>query len=71
MGKDSEDAKGSQWRLWVRVNGSKRAKEGMARIYDKNGQLVSEENEVIGRWKEYFEGLFQVTDGPYAQSSEI
>ena len=37
----------------------------MLRIYDKNGQLVSEENEVIGRWKEHFEGLFQVTDGPY------
>ena len=26
---------------------------------------MSEENEVIGRWKERFEGLFQVADGPY------
>ena len=33
--------------------------------YGKNGQSVSEENEVIGTWKEHFEGLFQVADGPY------
>ena len=70
FGKELEkDAKGNQRRFWARVNGSKRAKENtfMIRmvIYDKNGQLVSEENEVIGRWKEHFEGLFQVADGPY------
>ena len=37
----------------------------MACIYDKIGQLLSEENEVIARWKEHFEGLFQETDRPY------
>ena len=66
LGKELEkDAKGNQQRFWARVNGSKRAKESMARIYDKYGQLVSEKNEIIGRWKEHFEGLFQITDGPY------
>ena len=66
FGKELEkDDKGNQRRFWARVNGSKRAKESMAHIYDKNGQLVSEENEAIGRWKEHFEGLFQVADGPY------
>ena len=28
-------------------------------IYDKNGEVLSEEAEIIGRWKEHFE------DGPY------
>ena len=37
----------------------------MAHIYDKNGEVLSEETEVIGRWKEHLEGLFQETDGPY------
>ena len=37
----------------------------MAHIHDKNGEVLSEETEVIGRWKEHFEGLFQETDAPY------
>ena len=37
----------------------------MAHIYDKNGEVLSEKTEVIGRRKEHFEGLFQETDGPY------
>ena len=53
-----KDAKGNQRKFWARVNGSKRTKESMVHIYDENGQLVSEENEVIGMWKEHFEGLF-------------
>ena len=37
LGKELEkDAKKYQRRFWTRVNGSKRAKESMARIYDKN-----------------------------------
>ena len=27
----------------------------MAHIYDKNGEVLSEETEVIGRWKEHLE----------------
>ena len=34
-------------------------------IYDKNGEVLSEDIEVIGRWNEHFEGLLQETDGPY------
>ncbi|MDA8042239.1 MAG: hypothetical protein MPJ22_07475 [Pirellulales bacterium] len=37
----------------------------MVRINDKNGQVMSEEIDVIGRWKEHFEGLFQEADSPY------
>ena len=50
LGKELEnDAKGNQQRFWARLNESRRTKESMARINDKNGQVLSEETEVIGR----------------------
>ena len=33
-------------------------------IYDKNGKVLSEGEEVVKRWKEHFEGLYQGMDGP-------
>ena len=66
LGKELEnDAKGNQQRFWARLNESRRTKESMARINDKNGQVLSEETEVIGRWREHFEGLFQEAVLPY------
>ena len=66
LGKELEnDAKGNQQRFWARLNESRRTKESMARINDKNGQVLSEETEVIGRWREHFEGLFQEAVPPY------
>ena len=66
FGKDLEkDAKGNQQRFWAMLNESRRANESMVRINDKNGQVLSEEIDVIGRWKEHFEGLFQEADSPY------
>ena len=66
LGKELEkDARGNQRKLWARINESRRPKERMAHIYDKNGEVLSEETEVIGRWKEHFERLFQETDAPY------
>ena len=37
----------------------------MIHINDKNGQVLSEGTDVIGRWKEHFEGLFQEANSPY------
>ena len=37
----------------------------MVLINDKNGQVLSEGVDVIERWKEHFEGLFQEADSPY------
>ena len=34
------------------MNKRKRLKESIAHIYDKIGEVLSEETEVIGRWKE-------------------
>ena len=66
LGKELEkDAKGNLRSFWARVNKSRRSKESMTHIHDKNGEVLSEETEVIGRWKEHFEGLLQKTDGPY------
>ena len=65
LGKELEkDAQGNIRRFWARVNEGRTTKESMTHIYDKNGQTLSEETEVIGRWKEHFEGLFQEADGP-------
>ena len=55
-----KNARGNQRRFWAKVNESRTSKESMAHIYDKNGEVLSEETEVIGRWKEHFEGLFQL-----------
>ena len=66
LGKEREkDARGNQRKFWARINESRRPKERMALIHDKNGEVLSEETKVIGRWKEHFEGLFQETDAPY------
>ena len=37
----------------------------MTRIYDRNGQVLSEGGEVIGRWKEHFEELFHEAGEPH------
>ena len=70
LGKELEkDARGNQKRFWAKVNENRRSIESTAHtyiyMYDKNVEVLSEETEVIGRWKEHFEGLFQETDGPY------
>ena len=46
------------------MNGSRRTKEGVTHVYDKNGKVLSEGEEVVKRWKEHFEGLYQEMDGP-------
>ena len=60
-----KDAKGNQQRFWARLNESRRTKKSMVHINDKNGQVLSEGIDIIGRWKEHFEGLFQEADSPY------
>ena len=60
-----KDAMGNQQRFWARLNENRRTKESMIRINDKNGQVLSEEIDVIGRWKEHFKELFQEMDLPY------
>ena len=37
----------------------------MAHIYNKNGEVLSEKTEVIGRRKKHLDGWSQETDGPY------
>ncbi len=55
MGKELEkDARGNERKFWARINEIRRPKERMTHIHDKNGEVLSEETEVIGRWKEHF-----------------
>ena len=69
FGKELEkDAKGNQPRFWARVNGNRMTKESMTRINGKNGQVLSEGAEVIGRWKEHFEELFHEMGEPLSDT---
>ena len=63
-----KDAKGNQPRFWARVNGNRMTKESMTRINGKNGQVLSEGAEVIGRWKEHFEELFHEVREPLSDT---
>ena len=66
FGKELEKvAKGNQQRFWGRLNKSRQMKESMVCINDKNGQVLSEGIDVIGRWKKHYEGLCQEADSPY------
>ena len=38
--------------------------KGVVHIYYKYGKVLSEGEEVVKRWKEHFEGLYQEIDGP-------
>ena len=50
LGKELEkDAMGYQRRFWAKVNKSRRSKESMAHIHDKNGEVLSEETEEVER----------------------
>ncbi len=45
MGKELEkDAWGNQRKVWARINESRRPKDRMAHIYDKNGEVLLEEH---------------------------
>ena len=49
LGKELEkDARGNQRSFWARVNGSRRSKESMAHIYNKNGEVLSKKTEAGG-----------------------
>ena len=36
----------------------------MTHVYDRNDKVLLEGEEVVKRWKEHFEGLYQEIDGP-------
>jgi len=60
LGRESEkDAASNQRKFWKRVNEGKRITGGAAHINDKDGQRLTEQTDVMDRWKEHFESLFQ------------
>ena len=54
-----KEAIGNQRKLWMRVKEDKRSTRGGTHINDKYGQLLTDQMEVMDRWKEHFESLFQ------------
>ena len=55
------DAVRNQQLFWKRVNEGRRSKGGDAHINGKDGQRLTDQTDVMDRWKEHFEGLFQKT----------
>ena len=54
------------------VNAERKVKEQMDfRIKDVNGEMLSEESEVLSRWSEYFEVLLNVEDRREAEMNDI
>ena len=59
-----KNASSNQQRFWAKVNGSRRTEKGVTHVYDNNNNKLLEGEEVVKRWKEHFEGLYQEMDGP-------
>lgn len=61
--KMERDSKGNQ-KLFFRVlKNLRRGKQGcMGRVRDRQGRIVNEEEEIMKRWREYFEELLNVED---------
>ena len=49
----------NQRNLWGKIRGTVKGSHEAGRVCDENGQVICEEDQVRGRWKEYFASLFQ------------
>ena len=58
MGKSlQEDFQRNQKRFWKRVASKNKSREART-VCDENGVVIADEERVMNRWKEYFEGLW-------------
>ena len=62
LGKEMEaDAQGGQKRFWSKLRslgGSSRGSDGVGRVKDEVGRVISDGELVVDRWKRYFTGLY-------------
>ena len=49
----------NQRNFWGKISGTVKGSHEAGRVCDENGQVICEEDQVRGRWKEYFASLFQ------------
>ena len=49
----------NQRNFWGKIRGTVKGSHEAGRVCDENGQVICEEDQVRGRWKEYFASLFQ------------
>ena len=64
LGRELEkEAVNNQRKFWRRVNEHRRSKGGGVHINGEDGQLLTDQTEVMGRRKEHFESLFQEDEG--------
>ena len=61
------DFQHNQGRFWAKIKSSVKGYQEVGKVCDESRQVLCEEEEVTGRWKEYFESLLQ---GEGAQQTE-
>ena len=54
-----EDFNRSQKRFWITVKGQNKGSTDGKKVCEENGDAIGEEERVVERWKEYFEGLLK------------
>ena len=54
-----EDYQRGQGRFWMRIRSATKRSQQMGTVCSESGQMVCEKEEVINRWKEYFESLLK------------
>ena len=53
------DFQHNQRRFWAKIKSSVKGYQEVGKVCDESRQVLCEEEEVTGRWKEYFESLLQ------------
>ena len=60
FGREMEkEAIGNQRKFWMKVKEDRRSTRGGTHVNNKDGQLLTDQTEVMDRWKEHSESLFQ------------
>ena len=53
------DFQRNQRRFWAKIKSTVKGYQEVGKVCDESRQVLCEEEEVTGRWKEYFESLYR------------
>ncbi|KAI3373105.1 hypothetical protein L3Q82_006434 [Scortum barcoo] len=66
-----EDYRSASKRFWQTVRRLRRGKQYSANtVYSAGGELLTSTEDIVGRWKKYFEDLLNPTDLPSSEEAE-
>ncbi|KAI3365903.1 hypothetical protein L3Q82_000733 [Scortum barcoo] len=68
---EEEDYRSASKRFWQTVRRLRRGKQYSANtVYSAGGELLTSTEDIVGRWKKYFEDLLNPTDLPSNEEAE-